>query len=378
AFARNLHQEAGAALCVHVDGRIVADLWGGQAAPGRPWQADTLVTTFSATKGVAATAMLCLHDRGLLDLDAPVADGWPEFAQAGKAAITVRQLLEHKAGLAWVDTPLTLEILADLPRLSTVLAAQAPVLPIGQQAYAATAWGQYVGVLFWKLTGQTLGAWLSRQVLEPLSADVHLGLPELHADRLARLDLPGREVLLKVLPHLVAGRDHDGRIYRDAVRPRSPTARSVANPPATGRHQLSNLHDPKVLATELPWVGAVASARGLSRLYAALARGGELDGVRIVREQTVAALAAPAELVMDRVLHKRLTWRQGFLKEEPGVFSPDAAGFGHPGAGGSLGWADPTRKVGFGYVMNRLDHRLRSPRTHRLCQALYACPGLTP
>lgn len=375
AFARNLRDERGAAVCVVVDGDVVVDLWGGQAAPGRAWTADTLCTTFSATKGIVAAAFLRLADQGGIDLEAPVVRYWPEFGQGGKHAIRVRELLEHRAGLAWVDKPLTLHTLADIEQLAGVLERQEPGLPPGQQAYAATAWGKYAGVLFWKVTGETVGAWLAREITGPLGADVYLGLPAQHAPRLAQLVIPGPGMLWKVLPHFVASRGHDGCIFRAAVRKGSPTARSVVNPVATGRTQLHNLHDPAVLATELPWVGAAASARGMARLYGALARGGELDGVRIVSEQAVADLTAAPPYVRDKVLHKPLAWRAGFLKEEAGMFSPGTTGFGHPGAGGSLGWAEPVHRVGIGYVMNRLDHRLRPPRTRRLCRALWECLG---
>lgn len=372
AFERNLRQERGAACAVEAEGELVVHLWAGEAAPGRPWQADTLCTAFSATKGIVATAFLTLVDRGRVELDAPVARYWPDFAQAGKQDITVRQLLEHRSGLVWLDEPLELEVLADLPALAEVLAAQAPGLPPGVQGYGATAWGAYVGVLYWKITGETAGTWLRREVRDGLGLDLHLGLDPTQGARLASLVPPGvPDLLFRVGPRLVADPGHDGRIYRAAVRPRSPTARAVANPPRLGRGHIRRLAEPEVLAIELPWVGAAVSAEALARFYGLLARGG---GALVSREATRLPYG-PAELVRDRVLHKRLTWRLGYLKEEPGVFSPTGEGYGHPGAGGTIGWAEPGHGVGIGYVMNRLDPRLRSPRTLRITHAVWEVLG---
>jgi len=272
-----------------------------------------------------------------------------------------------------VDPPLDLEILGDLPRLAQVLERQAPGLPTGTQGYGATAWGKYAGVLFWKITGETVGTWLARELCGPLGADVYLGLPPALDARLARLIVPGPRSLFDIVPHLVASRGHDGRIYRSAIQRSSPTARALANPRETGRGQLHNLSDPRVLRTELPWVGAAASARGLARLYGALAQGGELDGTRILSPEAAALPAEPVPLIMDRVLHKPLAWRLGMMKERAGEFLPGTEGFGHPGAGGSVGWCDPPRGAAIGYVMNRMDHRLRSPRAARLCRAFSRC-----
>lgn len=375
AFAENLRLERGAAVAVEAGGELVVDLWAGEAAPGRPWAADTLCTVFSATKGLVATAFLALIDQGLVEVEAPVARYWPAFAQAGKQDITVRQLLEHRAGLAWVERPLDLETLADLPALAAVLAAQAPVLPPGTQAYGATAWGKYAAVLYWQITGETVGRWLGRLGRERMGLDLHLGLAPAHAGRVASLVPPGAgDLALHVAPSFVGGRDHDARIYRAALRPRSPTAQAIANPPRLGRKHLHRLCAPEVLEVELPWVGAVATASALARWYGALAR----DGAPLVSPRAARLPYGRVPLVEDRVVHKRLAWSYGFLKEEPGMFSPTGEGYGHPGAGGSIGWAEPGARVGIGYVMNRLDPRLRSPRTLRLSRAVWEVLGARP
>lgn len=371
AFARNLTEETGAAFCVLLDGQVVVDLVGGEAAPGRPWTPDTMATLFSATKGLSALAFLALIDSGRLDPEAPVARYWPEFAQAGKEPITVRMLLEHRSGLAWVDPPLDVETLGDPQRLAPVLAAQAPGLRPGTQGYGATAWGKYAGVLYWKVAGETIGAWLRREVHDPLGAEIHLGIGAEGMSHLARLVPPGvPDFLRTVLPLLAFDRGHDGQIYRAGARRRSPTAKAIANPASIGAFRLHRMHELEILRHELPWVGATGSARGLARVYGALARGGELDGVRLVSPAAVARVSARVPLQMDAIVHKKMAWSLGFLREEAGVFSPGDSGFGHPGAGGALGWASPEHRLGMGYVLNRMDPRLRSPRALRLCAAV--------
>ncbi len=377
AFAANMGRELGAAIAVYADGQQVVDLWAGDAADGRPWRPDTLCTAFSSTKGLVALCLNQLVERGRLDLDATVASYWPEFSQAGKGGITVRTLLEHRAGLSWIDDAFDLEVLGDLPRLADRIAAQPPGLPVGTQGYGSTAWGMYAGVLFWKITGESVGTWLSREVAAPLAADAHLGLDPAEGPRLASLVEPGLPDLFgTILPRMLVDTSFDGRVYRAAVNKRSPLARSVAHPPRLGRGFIPRLAEPDVLRTELPWVGAAVSARGLGRIYGALANGGVLDGVRLLDADTVAELDAPAELRRDAVLCKDVAWRRGFIKEEPGMFSPDGTGFGHPGAGGSLGWAMPGHRVGIGYVMNRMSPRLRSPRARRLCRAVWQVLGI--
>ncbi|MCB9780613.1 MAG: beta-lactamase family protein [Alphaproteobacteria bacterium] len=375
-FEQNLRQERGAALCVTVAGETVVDLWAGEAREGAPWEADTLCTVFSATKGLVALAFLRLVEQERLGIDDRVADHWPEFAAHGKGGITVRELLEHRSGIAWVEQPLSLTDLATPEILDRVLADERPGLPRGTQAYGATAWGLYAGALYRRITGESVGQSLQRDVLDPLGADCFLGLPPEQGHRLAHLGSPnGLRLARSVVLPFFTDRGHDGRIFRNAVRARTPTAKAIANPRDTGRHGLHNLHDPGVLATELPWAGATCTARGLCRVYTALANGGSLDGVSIVDPTSISAVVEDRPRVRDRVIHKHLAWNRGFLKEDPGLFSRTSHGFGHPGAGGSLGWADPADRLAIAYVMNRMDPRLRSPRSLRLCRAVQQCLG---
>jgi CubicO group peptidase (beta-lactamase class C family) len=372
--------EIGAAICVTVDGVPVVDLWGGLAdrASKRRWQADTPVVTFSVTKGFVALALLMLQDRGRLDLDAPVARYWPAFAAHGKADITVRTLLNHRAGLSAVDAPIQLEAFRDPVAIDTILANQRPAwTPGSAQGYGATAWGMYAGALFRHVAGETVGTFLRREVFGPLGADVWLGCPADVFPRVATMyPVGGGDLVRHVLPALVRGGTVESQMYRAVLGDRSSmTAKAVGNP-VLGKRRLDVVNDPEVLAMELPWKSAVGTARGVAKVYAPLACGGALGDVRLVRPESLASVTRRQSWAWsDRVVFKPLGFAQGFVKDEPTMFSPNEAAFGHPGAGGALGLADPTHRLSVGYVMNRMDHRLRSPRALALCHAVYRSLG---
>jgi CubicO group peptidase (beta-lactamase class C family) len=185
---------------------------------------------------------------------------------------------------------------------------------------------------------------------------------------------PTLERLTQALPKLLFSRGLDGRVYRQVARKGTDTRRAFAHPADLGLTGLQNFNSRRVHRLELPWANGLGNARGLSRVYAALASGGELGGVRLVRPESVEPLRERQSWVeRDRVLRKPLGFAQGFIKEETRLFSPNPASFGHPGAGGTLGFADPDAKLGIGYVMNRMAHQVRSPRAIALCHALYRC-----
>lgn len=376
-FARGA--ELGASFCAFYQGERVVDLWGGLADRDtkRPWEPDTLALVFSSTKGLAATCMLILQDRGLLDVDAPVAEYWPGFARNGKEAITVAQLLEHRSGLCAIDVPLKVEDFAAHPdRILEALESQEPLFPPGsEQAYCGVSYGPYVAELFRRVAGRSIGSFLAKEVAEPLGADVHLGLPEVHRDRVATLYPAGRrDLVLRILPRFVWGRTVEGRLFRSFVDKDSPTRRAFQNPAELGARGMRRFNDPEVQGLELAWASGMVSARGIARVYAALAHGGAVDGVRLVREETVRRLYERRSWTgYDRVLHKPMGFSLGFMKEERRLFSPNDRSFGHPGVGGSLGWCDPDRHLAWGYVPNRLGIHLRSPRAIALSHALYAC-----
>ncbi|TNF22858.1 MAG: class A beta-lactamase-related serine hydrolase [Deltaproteobacteria bacterium] len=369
--------EVGASVCVFHRGRKVVDLWGGYAdkRTKRPWERDTVSVLFSSTKGLAATTALLLARAGQLDYDAPVARYWPEFARHGKGDITVRTLLNHRAGLSAVDRRMSLDDLESPDRLARILEAQAPMwTPGSAQGYGAIAWGLYVGELVRRVTGERLGRAFADLVARPLGLadDLWIGTPEHAERRVARLypaDTWTR--LTKIVPRLVTGRTHEGRVYRAVAKGRTPTARALLNPPALGPAGIRAYDSRRVRAMDLPFGGGVGHARGLATVYAALLGVGGPDLPTLAPEEAVTPLYARQSWTeLDRVLLKPLGFSQGFIKDELHLFSPNPEAFGHPGAGGALGWADPVAGVAIGYVMNAMDFRIRSPRALALAHAV--------
>ncbi|MEZ4323817.1 MAG: serine hydrolase domain-containing protein [Polyangiales bacterium] len=371
-------EEWGASVCVWHAGEVVVDLWGGlmNVERRRPWERDTLATVFSCTKGLVATAFLMLAERGLLDYDTPVASYWPAFAERGKARITVRTLLDHRAGLHALDQAVTVDDIVQRPAyVADVLARQAPHWPPGQdQGYHAVTYGLYAAELFRCITGESVGSFFAREVAGPLGADAFIGLPESHEARVAtNYPVTTRERLTKIIPKLLASDSTEGRVYRNVARG-GDAQRAFAHPRELGPAGIQNFNTRRIHALELPWGNGVANARGLCRVFAALANGGEIDGVRLVRPELLEpVMHGGGWSEHDRVLQKPVGWSQGFLKENAGMFAPHREGFGHAGAGGSLAWADPVARVAMGYAMNKMDHMIRSPRALALCAVAHEC-----
>ncbi len=378
AFTRGFEREGevGAALVVRHRGRVVVDLWGGLADPetGRPWERDTPVIVWSVTKGLVALALLMLHERGLLDYDAPLAAVWPELARDGKERVTARMLLNHRAGLSALDAPLTLmDFAGPSDRVHEAMVAQVPLWePDTDQGYAATTYGPYTGELFRRLAGRTVGAFFRDEVAAPLGLDTWIGLPRELYPRAARLlPVPRGRVVRRQVPELLTRRTSEGRMFRRVIAGKWAYAGRAFRNPDMGPRRFDAVNDPDVLAMELPWMGAVTTADSLSKTYAAML--GEVDGVRLVRPESLRPLRhRQSWSERDRVLQKPIGWSQGFVKDELHLFSPNPASFGHPGAGGSLGWADSDAELAIGYVMNQMDWRIRSPRAVAVCHAVYA------
>ncbi len=376
AFTRNFHEQAevGAGFVAYHRGERVVELWGGLADPetGRPWLRDTPAVVFSVTKGLVALRLLQLTDAGLLDLDAPVADVWPEFGAERKHRITARQLLNHRSGLNALDTPLTLSDFGDPGgKVHDALVSQAPLWePDTAQGYCGVTYGPYAAELVFRTSGQRIGEAFREHIATPLGLTTTIGGPEDQTRQAAKIIPVSRtEVLRNHLPAALFRRTPEGRLARRVLRPRSIPRRAFSNPRMGG---LGVVNDPAVMALELPWMGAVTTADDLARAYAATI--GELDGVRLVRPEALQPLRARQSWsTRDRVLQKPLGWSQGFLKEQRTLFSPNPASFGHAGAGGALGWADPDAELAWAYVPNRMDWRIRSPRTIALCHAVYTC-----
>lgn len=365
AFVTNLTErgDVGAAVAVTVAGRVVVDVWGGFADRARtaPWKRDTLVNVFSVSKGLATACVLGLVSDGRLDLDAPVARYWPEFARADKASITVRHVLTHRAGLPALHAPLPDEAMFDWTVMIAAYEAQTPWWAPGTaHGYHVNSFGFLVGELIRRITGQSLGTWLRERIAGPLGADAHIGLPTAAHARVAEFLWP---------PDARAGRRPDAT----AVSP-DDLMRWCAywNPAGISGAQWVNTAAWR--AAELPSSNGHATARGIARVYAALARGGTIDGVTIVAPTVLTEALQEQSVGVDRILDRPSRFGVGFQLTQPErPLGPNPAAFGHFGTGGSVGFCDPTADVAFAYVMNDMGPRWQNPRNRALVDALYTC-----
>ncbi|MEI8255265.1 MAG: serine hydrolase domain-containing protein [Deltaproteobacteria bacterium] len=386
-FAAHLasRAEIGAALTVYHRGERVVHLHGGLASIERatPFTDRTRTVLYSVTKGLASMALSKLADRGALDFDAPVATYWPGFAQGGKSAITVGQLVSHRAGLPVLDDPLSLAEHANpggRGRLVEAMERQRPLWEPGRtQGYHATTFGMYVRELVERIAGEPIGALLAREFFEPLAADVSLGTPPGEDHRIAAVYAPSMVQRLAgmtaALARRAAGREEPLTEWRmlGAALDRGGLARRALLEPHAPRGIVSYA-EPAIWRALLAWVTATGTADGVARAYLPFALSGQVEGRRYLADRTILPLYERSSWSKrDAVLQKPLGWTRGFLKDEPHLFSPVRESFGHAGTGGSLGWCDPVNGLTIGYVMNRLDWHVRSPRAIALCRALYAC-----
>jgi CubicO group peptidase (beta-lactamase class C family) len=378
-------QEIGAGLAIHQRGQLVVDLWGGLAdvKTRRPWTERSRINVFSVTKGIAAMALHLLADRGQLAWDAPVSTYWPGFARSGKEGMTVRTLLGHRGGLCYLDTKVPLSATIDPARRAEVLEAletQRPAWRPGEdQGYHALTFGMYAKELFERIAGESMGTFLRRELLDPLGSDFHLGTPASLDDDVATLYPPSTpaRVAKTLLTTLLDPRGNVARVARDTLRADSMSRRAFLNPHVDLPGGIAAYNSVEVRRGEMPWGNGTSTARGLARAYLPFASRGVHAGRRYLREESFAhAYRRDGWSERDRVLHKPLGWTCGFLKEELHVFSPVRESFGHAGMGGALGWCDPVNELTFGYVMSRMDFRVRSPRVLALCHALYDCPAI--
>ena len=375
AFAANFdsHGDVGAAFSVYVRGEKVVDLWGGMADPasGRAYDEDTLQMVFSTTKGATAICANQLIEQGRLDPDAPVATYWPEFAQTGKEQIPVRQLLCHQAGLPVIDKALTLEDTLSWDPVIAALEVQEPIWEPGtQHGYHAVTYGYLVGEVVRRLTGQSLGAYFAEHVADPLDLEFWIGLPEEQYPRVAPLigiELPNENVR---------------EMARQILGPSTLLGRALSAPSgvfsdADGMLDVIRWNEARVLAAEIPAANGVCTARSLAKMYAATI--GEVDGVRVLGEEQRRRAVEPLTTGPDQVMFFESKFGLGFMLSS--AFSPygGPSGFGHAGAGGSVGFADPDVGVGFGYVMNQMTANLvGDPRTVGITEAVYEAVGAIP
>ena len=364
AFERNfaLHDEVGGSCSVYLEGEPVVDLWGGFADrdEARPWERDTLALVFSSTKGVTAVCVHRLVERGELDLDAPVAFYWPEFAARGKGDIPVRRILTHQAGLAAVEGDLTLEEVYAWQPVCAAIAAQEPNWTPGTtHGYHARSYGWILGELVRRITGESLGRFFAREVATPLRLDFHIGLESEHEDRVATLYSAPEPV------------DPQALALREQIMGPDTLLGRVLEGPSQLFSYGPMWNTRALREAEMPSSNGIGSARDLARLYGALV--GEVDGVRLLSPQSVEEVTRVQVEGPDAVIMMPTRFGLGFmLPPTLGLACPPHS-FGHPGAGGSLGFADPERRLGFGYVMNQMQLGLTGDaRATSLVEAVYA------
>ncbi|GAA4078637.1 serine hydrolase domain-containing protein [Streptomyces shaanxiensis] len=364
AFVRNFETlgERGAAVAVYRDGRKVVDLWAGtkDVDGTEPWEHGTAQVVRSATKGVAAAVLLLLHQRGVLDLDAPVAEYWPEFKAHGKERLLVRHVLNHRAGLPVLDRPLTPAAALDPRRGPEAVAAQAPAWEPGtDHGYHALTYGWMLDELVRRVTGRWAGEWLATEVTGPLGADLWLGLPEAEAARVGRT---GR----------VDGPEPAGGLRS---RPKRSVTEAYDDPDSLTRRAFAAItpfpdqNDPAYRAAALPATNGIATADGLARVYAGLI--GKVDGIRLFDPPTLELARTEESSGPDRVLVVNTRFGLGFMLH--GTASPllGPTSFGHPGRGGALGFADPETGIAFGYVTNGFRKTVTAdPRAQALVRAV--------
>jgi CubicO group peptidase (beta-lactamase class C family) len=361
----SLRHELGGACCAYRHGEKVVDLWGGirNKATGEPWEKDTMVLVHSATKGLAAMTLAVAHSRGWLDYEERVCRYWPEFAQEGKEAITVRQLLAHQAGLFVLDEPPDRSLIADLDRLAIVLARQKPAwAPGARQAYHAITLGFYENELLRRIDPQhrSLGRFFQDEIAAPLGLDFYIRLPEsIPNARLATLTSPSALEMILGFPI---------RLTLDSFNRSSNIVRALAG------SELAR-DEPHIYARnlEIPSGGGVGTARAIAQAYSVFATGGhELR----LRPATLDALTAPAvpstNGFYDECMKGEAQFLLGFMKSNPSWQFGSEGSFGSPGSGGSLGFADPQAGVGYGYVTSRMGTALTGdPRDRALRDAIY-------
>lgn len=359
--------ELGGACCVYHQGEKVVDLWGGvrNKTTGEPWEEGTMVLVYSATKGLAAMTLAVAHSRGWLDYEERVSRYWQEFAQQGKATVTVRQLLAHQAGLFAFDEQGNRSLVADLDRLAVVLARQKPAWEPGtRQAYHAITLGYYESELLRRVDPQhrSLGQFFEDEIATPLGLDFHIRLPvSIPNSRLATLERPSRLAMLRGFPL---------RLTLAVMNPHANIVRALAG-------SLLPHDDQRIYARdfEVPAGGGVGTARAIARAYSVFATGGRELGLS---PETLDALTAPAVppsrgFYDECMMGDSVQFSLGFMKHCPVWSFGKEGSFGAPGTGGSLGFADPESGIGYAYVTSRMGTSVTGdPRDLALRSAVYS------
>jgi len=353
--------EVGASYALVHNEQLVVDIWGGylNIEGTKLWKKETLVNVYSTTKGMGALAVAILADEGLLDYNERVVKYWPEFGVEGKQEVTVAQLLSHQAGVCGVSEKITVKDLYDWGKMVHLLAVQKPHWKPGTASgYHAVMWGFLAGELIRRIIGKTLGTYFNEKVVKPLKADFYIGLPDSEMDRVGDMIGPNR-----------------GRVPQ----------KKIDNPPKMPPLYSISLLNPDIRpykdASSYPWrkaeiaaANGQANARGIARIYGALANGGEIDGIRIISKKGIETAIQEEISGIDLVTGRFMRFARGFSLNSEGSYGPNDHSFGHAGAGGSVGFADPDANIGVGYTMNQMQiNPDDESRSGRLIQATYDC-----
>ncbi|MCP4084347.1 MAG: beta-lactamase family protein [Actinomycetia bacterium] len=334
---QELDQHSGASASVTVDGEVVVDLWGGWAGPAQEWERDTIVNVYSTTKTMAATCVLLLADRGALDLQAPVATYWPEFAAAGKEGVTVAHVMGHAAGLSGFELPTTIPDLYDWDRIVERLAAQAPWWEPGSApGYHAVTQGYLQGEIVRRVDGRDIDTFFRQEIAEPLGADFQMGVGPADDERIGELIPPSE---------LTASR---------ADLPDGISTRSLTNPTLTALEPQTR----QWRAATIPAAGGFGNARSVARVHSMLACGGTVDGVEVMSPAGVEAALTDVVEGTDLVLGTHTRFGMGFGLPSVGLPLPNPRSFSWGGWGGSVAVIDLDARMSIAYVMNRMEGNL--------------------
>ena len=362
AFQNNFaqHGEIGAAVHITVNGKMVVDLWGGFAAPSsdRLWLDHQLVNAFSVGKGVTAVVAAQCVARGDFSYDSLVTDFWPQFASHGKEVLTIRDLLGHRAGIPAVRPRLPRGAMFDWDQMTGALAAERPWwAPGSAHGYHVNTFGFLIGEVIRRATGLTVGQLIQRDIATPLGADIYLGAPRNLHPRMADFEWPGAPPTEDV---------PDGMDEAQTMQ-----FNTYSNP--SGLSGAGVVNSAQWRSAEMPSTNLHASARGVATLYTALAHGGTFNDVSVLPSSVLTEATSEVSHGDDQVLARTSRFAHGFQIPIPERgFGPHPESFGHYGAGGSVGFADPVSHVGFGYVMNQMGPRWQNPRNKALIEALYS------
>jgi CubicO group peptidase (beta-lactamase class C family) len=370
--------EGGGAFCAFVDGECVVDVWTGVAGPdGKAWEEETRAVIMSSTKGMTTLCAHILEDRGELDLNAPVTRYWPEFGQAGKSATTVRQLLSHQSGA--IAVPGGDQLLGwdgrgwdDTEAIAAAIAASEPAWEPGtRHGYHGVTFGWLIGELVRRISGQSLGTFFEAEVAGPLGVACSIGTPPRELASVATVMefpvKPGSKGTLRAIdPESKAGRAVLAGAHGSLFADEHGEPRFAAF-----------MNQPDVLAAEIGALGATATARALARTYMALA-----DGEELVSRASVERFRTEQVCGRDAVMGVPTRWAVGYTLESPPLVpgappmhGPNDGAFGHMGAGGQIGFADPSARVAVGFVRNHLENQALPLMGACLVDVLYSCLG---